>query len=93
MMRFGVVLRGQFEAGEDPETCLRDLYEQAKLAQSLGFESITKTSHYSTHPLQMLQQIPLLARLSDEFDLGDADPQALIARLEELVAAGLVERR
>jgi len=66
MMRFGVVLRGQFEAGEDPETCLRDLYEQAKLAQSLGFESITKTSHYSTHPLQMLQQIPLLARLSAE---------------------------
>jgi len=35
----------------------------------------------------------LLALLMDAFDLGDADPQALVARLEELVAAGLVERR
>ena len=34
----------------------------------------------------------LLSRLGDEFDLGDADPDALLARLDELVAAGLVER-
>lgn len=40
-----------------------------------------------------LTSAALLARLSDEFDLGDADPQALLARLEELIAAGLVERR
>jgi alkanesulfonate monooxygenase SsuD/methylene tetrahydromethanopterin reductase-like flavin-dependent oxidoreductase (luciferase family) len=66
MMRFGVVLRGQFDPGEDPRTSLEELYEQARLAESLGYESITKTSHYSTHPLQMLQQIPLLARLSAE---------------------------
>ncbi len=42
---------------------------------------------------EQLTSAALLARLSDEFDLGDADPQALLARLEELVAAGLVERR
>ncbi len=66
MMRFGVVLRGQFDPGEDPRTGLEELYEQARLAQSLGYDSITKTSHYSTRPLQMLQQIPLLARLSAE---------------------------
>ena len=65
-MRFGVVLRGQFDAGEDAQVALRELYEQARLAESLGYESITKTSHYSTHPLQMLSQIPLLARLSAE---------------------------
>lgn len=35
----------------------------------------------------------LLLRLSDEFDLADADQQALAARLEELVAAGLILRR
>jgi len=40
-----------------------------------------------------LTSATLLARLSDEFDLGDADPQVLLARLDELVAAGLVERR
>lgn len=34
----------------------------------------------------------LLARLSEEFDLADADPMALAARLDELAAVGLVER-
>ena len=34
----------------------------------------------------------LLARLSDRFELADADPMALAVRLDELVAAGLVER-
>ena len=34
----------------------------------------------------------LLARLSDRFELVDADATALAARLDELVATGLVER-
>lgn len=34
----------------------------------------------------------LLARLARSFELADADPDALLARLDELVAAGLVER-
>ena len=34
----------------------------------------------------------LLARLAERFELGDADPAALAARLDELAAAGLVER-
>lgn len=34
----------------------------------------------------------LLARLSDRYDLLDADPAALAIRLDELVEAGLVER-
>ncbi len=65
-MRFGIVLRGQFEAGEDARSGFRELVDQARLAETLGFDSITKTAHYSTHPLQALQQIPLLARLSGE---------------------------
>jgi PqqD family protein of HPr-rel-A system len=35
----------------------------------------------------------LLARLAERFEVPDADRDALLARLEELVAAGLVERR
>jgi PqqD family protein of HPr-rel-A system len=35
----------------------------------------------------------LLAKLRADYDLIDADPLALTARLEELVATGLVERR
>ena len=34
----------------------------------------------------------LLALLAERFELIDADPVALAARLDELVAAGLVER-
>jgi PqqD family protein of HPr-rel-A system len=34
----------------------------------------------------------LLARLGERFELADADPGALAARLDELAAAGLVER-
>lgn len=33
----------------------------------------------------------LLARLSADYDLGDGDREALAARLDELVVAGLVE--
>ena len=33
----------------------------------------------------------VLARLGDRYEMLDADPSALAARLEELVAAGLVE--
>lgn len=35
---------------------------------------------------------PLLARLAETYDLADADPMALAARLDELAAVGLVER-
>jgi len=35
----------------------------------------------------------LLAKLRADYDLVDADPAALIARLDELVETGLVERR
>lgn len=35
----------------------------------------------------------LLARLARDYDLADADPAALAARLDELVETGLIERR
>lgn len=46
--------------------------------------------------LALLAETPLdaddlLARLAARFDLADADRDALVARLDELVAAGLVE--
>ena len=47
--------------------------------------------------LEVLGETPmtldaLLAALGARFDLADADPGALAARLDELAAAGLVER-
>ncbi len=67
-MQFGLVVRGQFHLGDDIEARFAEIVEQARLAEKLGFASITKTSHYSTHPLQSFQQLPILARLSGETD-------------------------
>ena len=41
---------------------------------------------------QPLSVDALLAKLAAEYDLLDADPMALAVRLDELAAAGLVER-
>ena len=48
--------------------------------------------------LQALAEAPLdaaalLAKLRADYDLVDADPDVLLARLDELVETGLVERR
>ena len=40
-----------------------------------------------------LDAAALLAKLRADYDLVDADPVALAARLDELVETGLVERR
>ena len=49
-----------------------------ELLETLGGEALTVDA--------------LLARLSERYELLDADPMALAVRLDELVAAGLVER-
>ena len=65
-MDFGLMLRGQFEQGEDMGVRFGELMEQARLANELGFASITKGSHYSAYPLQDFQQLPFLARVAVE---------------------------
>jgi PqqD family protein of HPr-rel-A system len=40
-----------------------------------------------------LDAVALLAKLRADYDLVDADPAALAARLDELVETGLVERQ
>jgi alkanesulfonate monooxygenase SsuD/methylene tetrahydromethanopterin reductase-like flavin-dependent oxidoreductase (luciferase family) len=64
--QFGLVFRGEYPAGDDMRTRFGELVEQARLADRLGFDSIVKTSHYSAHPFQTFQQLPVLARLSAE---------------------------
>lgn len=62
----GVMLRGQYDFGVDMVAMAEDLIEQARMADRLGYASITKGSHYSTPDYQALQQFPLLARLTGE---------------------------
>jgi len=64
--QFGLAVRGQYAQDQDIRVCFEELMEECRQAEALGFDSITKTSHYSTAPFQAFQQFPILARLSAE---------------------------
>lgn len=64
--QFGLVIRGQYAMGDDVAARFQDTLAMVRRAEELGFDSVTKTSHYSTPPFQMLQQVPLLARFTAE---------------------------
>lgn len=63
-MQYGLAVRGQYAAGEDIRARFEEIIEQARTSEALGFDSITKTSHYSAGPWQNFQQLPMLARLT-----------------------------
>jgi alkanesulfonate monooxygenase SsuD/methylene tetrahydromethanopterin reductase-like flavin-dependent oxidoreductase (luciferase family) len=64
--QFGLVVRGQAEPGEDIARRFQETLAFVRLADRLGFDSVTKTAHYSAHPFQMLQLVPMLARFTAE---------------------------
>ena len=66
MIQFGLMNRGQFPVGGDAAQHWAEMLEQVRWAETLGFDSIMKGSHYSTHPLTEFQQIPFLSRIMDE---------------------------
>ena len=65
-MQFGLMTRGQYELGDDMQQRFAELAEQVRLADRLGFASLTKGSHYSAWPYQDFQQLPYLARMMAE---------------------------
>jgi alkanesulfonate monooxygenase SsuD/methylene tetrahydromethanopterin reductase-like flavin-dependent oxidoreductase (luciferase family) len=64
--QFGLVVRGQAERHEDISRRFQETLAFVRLADRLGFDSITKTAHYSAYPFQMLQMVPMLARFAAE---------------------------
>jgi alkanesulfonate monooxygenase SsuD/methylene tetrahydromethanopterin reductase-like flavin-dependent oxidoreductase (luciferase family) len=64
--QFGLVVRGQAEAGEDIARRFQETLGFVRLADRLGYDSVTKTAHYSSYPFQMLQLVPMLARFAAE---------------------------
>ena len=63
-MQFGLLIRGQHPAGDDIRARAREDLEMARRAEQLGFASVVKGSHYSSHPLLALQQFPFLAQVA-----------------------------
>lgn len=63
-MKFGIMIRGQYPQGDDMRVRLKEDLDTARRAEALGYNSILKGSHYSSHPFQSVQQIPFLAQVA-----------------------------
>ena len=64
--QFGVMQRGVFEWNDDMPRRFDELMEQARVLNALGYDSITKGSHFSTWPQREMVQIPYLCRVMAE---------------------------
>ncbi|HKK30434.1 MAG TPA: LLM class flavin-dependent oxidoreductase [Alphaproteobacteria bacterium] len=65
-MQFGVMQRGVFAWEDDMRQRFEELMEQARVLNALGYDSITKGSHFSTKPHREMSQIPYLCRVMAE---------------------------
>jgi alkanesulfonate monooxygenase SsuD/methylene tetrahydromethanopterin reductase-like flavin-dependent oxidoreductase (luciferase family) len=65
-VRFGLFVAAQHPAGDDPGARLAEHLEQVRLVREAGFHSIFAGQHFLPAPYQMLQPVPLLARLAAE---------------------------
>jgi alkanesulfonate monooxygenase SsuD/methylene tetrahydromethanopterin reductase-like flavin-dependent oxidoreductase (luciferase family) len=65
-LKFGVLVMAQHPSSDDGVARFDGLVEQVRLARDLGFDTILAPQHYLSQPHQMLQPIPLLARLAAE---------------------------
>ncbi|MFQ5761522.1 MAG: LLM class flavin-dependent oxidoreductase, partial [Candidatus Bathyarchaeia archaeon] len=65
-MRFGLLSFVQAPLNESLLTQLDNVLEQVHVAKESGFDSIFVGQHYLSTPYQMLQSIPLLARIAAE---------------------------
>jgi len=64
--RFGLMIRAQYPAQDDLAARFEEVCATARLADELGFDCITKGSHYAATGFADFQQIPFLARIMAE---------------------------
>ena len=64
--KFGLMIRAQYPRGDDMVQRFDEICAVARLAETLGFDCITKGMHYGASPLGDYQQIPFLARIMAE---------------------------
>ena len=65
-MRFGLFVSAQHPTGDDPAARLAEHVEQVRFVRDAGFHSVFAGQHFLPAPFQMLQPVPLLARLAGE---------------------------
>jgi alkanesulfonate monooxygenase SsuD/methylene tetrahydromethanopterin reductase-like flavin-dependent oxidoreductase (luciferase family) len=64
--RFGIFLSAQHPPQMAASQIARDCCEQVRLARELGFDDVSAGQHFLSRPYQMLQVVPLLARIAAE---------------------------
>ena len=62
--RFGLFLSAQHPPEIPASQIARDCCEQVRLARDLGFHDVSAGQHFLSQPYQMLQPVPLLARIA-----------------------------
>jgi alkanesulfonate monooxygenase SsuD/methylene tetrahydromethanopterin reductase-like flavin-dependent oxidoreductase (luciferase family) len=65
-VRYGLFVSAQHPAQDDPAVRVAEHLEQVRLVREAGFDSIFAGQHFLPAPFQMLQPVPLLARLAAE---------------------------
>jgi len=65
-LRYGLFVAAQHPAREDPAARFAEHVEQVRFVRDAGFHSVVAGHHYLSAPYQMLQPVPLLARLAVE---------------------------
>ena len=67
-MKFGLSLSGLLQHSRDGDIVQRfaDVLHLVRVARDLGFDYIYAGQHFLSHPFQMLQPLPSLARISAE---------------------------
>jgi alkanesulfonate monooxygenase SsuD/methylene tetrahydromethanopterin reductase-like flavin-dependent oxidoreductase (luciferase family) len=65
-MKYGIGMRTQYAADADMGVGFEEQMEQARVADSLGYDILMKSSHLAGYPLQEFQQLPFLARVMSE---------------------------
>ena len=77
-MKLGLYLCNHFPAEDSMAAHLEGLVAQTRLAREAGFASLWAPNHFLTKPLQMIQAIPLLARMAPEAEGMTIGPNVLI---------------
>ena len=67
-MKFGLAMSGMLQQppGSDMVQRFQEVVELVRLARELGFDFLYAGQHYLSHPYQMLQPLPVMARLAAE---------------------------
>ena len=67
-MKFGLAMSGMLQQppGSDMVRRFQEVVELVRLARDLGFDYLYAGQHYLSHPYQMLQPLPVMARLAAE---------------------------